>query len=269
MLQTTKSNPKFEKFAFPAALHYAHTMAEHEPLPFSGSQTAGPTLPPADELQFHTAQPVGGDTPAPGDRCAVCKAAIVDEYFHAQGHIVCPLCASRIESGQQAPPHLSLVPALIYGGAAAFAGFLIYALVGIFTGLEIGLVAILIGYMVGKAIRHASKGMGGRPQQILAVTLTYFAITTSYIPLAIYHSAKERPAKSEAAASSQPAPMGAGQVVLMLAGLALAAPFLELANNFVSGAISLFIIIIGLRQAWALTGRTELLLMGPYRRSEG
>jgi hypothetical protein len=59
----------------------------------------------------------------------------------------------------------------------------LYALVAILTGLEVGLIAILVGYMVGRAVRHGSGGLGGRPQQILAVVLTYFAITTSYLPV--------------------------------------------------------------------------------------
>jgi hypothetical protein len=36
-----------------------------------------------------------------------------------------------------------------------------------------------------------------------------------------------------------------------------------------SGLISLFIIFIGLRQAWKLTGRSEILLMGPFQAADG
>lgn len=42
------------------------------------------------------------------------------------------------------------------------AGCAIYATVAPVTGLEIGLIAILAGVMVGKAIRHAPGGLGGR-----------------------------------------------------------------------------------------------------------
>ena len=45
--------------------------------------------------------------------------------------------------------------------------------------------------------------------------------------------------------------------------LAAIAPFMSLTSGF-SGLISLFIIFIGLRQAWKLTERREILLMGPY-----
>src|SRR5580704_8454639 len=131
-------------------------------------------LPPPEELQFRRVQPIGPGTKT----CIACKQPIAGDYYHANGNILCPQCKLRIEAHQQPPPHTSLLRAALYGGAAALAGCAIYATVAITTGLEIGLVAILIGYMVGKAIRYASRGLGGRPQQILAVALTYFAITT-------------------------------------------------------------------------------------------
>ena len=76
-------------------------------------------------------------------------------------------------------------------GGAALAGCALYAAVAILLHAEIGLIAILVGWMVGKAIRHGSYGRGGRPQQILAVALTYFAITTSYIPVILYQAARD------------------------------------------------------------------------------
>ena len=72
--------------------------------------------------------------------------------------------------------------------------------------------------MVGNAIRHASNGLGGRPQQILAVTLTYFAISTSYIPVMIYQywksPAGRQRIKTGAEKQTQPeqtAPMQSGE----------------------------------------------------------
>ena len=235
------------------------------------------------DLQFEHAEPLPGETaPAPSGRsCVACKQPIAHTYYHAQGQVVCPSCAERIQSGQQAAPALSLARAALYG--AGLAGCILYATVTIATGLNVGLIAIVVGYMVGKAIRYASKGLGGRPQQILAVTLTYFAISTSYIPVFIYHIAKRPPRvaqsgqtpgqSAEGVGTAQgTAPPGAGsvrprpplgRVLLSLLLLAAVAPFLSLGSGF-SGLISLFIIFIGLQQAWRLTGRTEILIMGPY-----
>src|SRR5581483_5107258 len=141
------------------------------------------------DLQFQSAEPLAAA--ASGPACVVCKQPIVKTYYHAQGAVVCEVCAHRIQSGQQVPPKLSLARAVLYGSGAALAGCILYALIAILFKLEIGIVAIVVGIMVGKAIRHASNGMGGRPQQILAVVLTYFAITTSYLVVYIYHQAEE------------------------------------------------------------------------------
>ena len=66
------------------------------------------------------------------------------------------------------------------------AGSILYA-IPLAMGFQIGIVALLVGWMVGKAIRNGSYGVGGRPQQILAVVLTYFAISTSFFPAAGLH----------------------------------------------------------------------------------
>ncbi len=51
------------------------------------------------------------------------------------------------------------------------------------TGYEFGLIAILVGYAVGIAVRRGSSGRGGWPYQLLAVGLTYASIVGSYLPL--------------------------------------------------------------------------------------
>jgi len=233
-------------------------------------------LPPPEELQFRRAQPIGRDTKT----CIVCKQPIAGDYYNANGNILCPQCKQRMEAHQQPPPHTSLLRAALYGGAAALAGCAIYATVSITTGLEIGLVAILIGYMVGKAIRYASNGLGGRPQQILAVALTYFAITTSYIPVFIYQASKATsaattnhvagapPKTPEPRVTTEPR-MPPARAILIVLALTAAAPFMALfqGSNIISGLISLFIIFIGLRQAWALTARREIVITGPYQTS--
>ena len=227
------------------------------------------------DLQFQHAEPLPaeGTADANAQRCVVCKQPIGATYFHAQGQVVCPGCAERIQSGQQAPPAISLGAAALYGAAAALAGCILYAAVAILLNLEIGIVAILVGVMVGKAVRAGSKGLGGRPQQILAVLLTYFSITTSYIPV-YFHQLSKNPKQLEAikkksaeARQAEPAkpPRAPGVLaaIVVLVLIFAAAPFFGLATG-VGGIISLFIIFIGLRQAWRLTARSEILVMGPY-----
>jgi len=230
--------------------------------------TSGPV-----DLQFQHAEALPQEG-APGSQlCVACRRPTGNTYFHAQGQAVCPLCAERIQSGQQAPPASSLGRAVLYGLGAAVAGCILYALVAIITGWQIGWVALIVGTLVGKAIRHASNGMGGRPQQILAVILTYFAISTSFVPVVLYEAAKHperfaRPAQTEEArqaaqteARERPVRTVVGALVSLLL-LGLAAPFFDVAS--VSGLITLFLIFIGMQRAWKLTARPEILIMGPY-----
>src|ERR1039458_3294691 len=231
----------------------------------------GPPLSPQD-LQFQHAEPIG-DAASEGSAqtCAACKQPVGDTFYQAQSHVVCPPCAARIQAAQQAAPPLSLMRAALYGGAAALGGCAIYALVAIVLHAEIGIIAILVGWMVGKAIRHASYGRGGRPQQILAVTLTYFAITTSYIPVVLYQYARsphrveqrQQAQTTDAPADARPRISFSGIALFLLIRAAIA-PFLSLTSG-ISAWISLFILFIGLRYAWKLTERREILLMGPYR----
>ena len=225
----------------------------------------GPPPSPQD-LQFQHAEPIA--EVSDGLVCVVCQQPVGGSYYQAQGQqVVCPLCAERIWAAQQAAPAISLLRAALYGGGAALAGCALYALVAIVLHAEIGLIAILVGWMVGKAIRHASNGHGGRRQQILAVVLTYFAITTSYIPVVLYQNARvvqtnNAPISSSAPRAARPRlPFAA--VALFLLVLTAVGPFVSLTSG-VSAWISLFIIFIGLQYAWKLTARREIQLMGPY-----
>src|SRR4051812_5425858 len=114
------------------------------------------------DMQFEHAEPlepeVLQDDGSP--RCVVCKRPTGSTYYHAQGAVVCAGCAEKIQTGQQAPQTTSLATAALYGGGAALAGCLLYAAVAIILHAEIGLIAILVGYMVGRGIRHGSKGRG-------------------------------------------------------------------------------------------------------------
>ena len=238
--------------------------------------------PAPQDLQFQHAEPLPENAADPNlRRCRVCRTPIGATYFHAQGQVVCPVCAERIQSGQQKPPAVSLGRAVFYGAGAALAGCILYAAVAILLNLEIGIVAIVVGVMVGKAVRAGSKGLGGRPQQILAVLLTYFSISTSYIPVYFHEMARHpeireqarQAARQHAAASSSqpstaPTPRQIGVLGALIALLLIfaAAPLFQLTAG-ISGLISLFIIFIGLRQAWRLTGRRQILVMGPYQTS--
>ena len=227
-------------------------------------------LPSAESLQFRKAE--HARDPASGPQCLSCKRATGPNYFQVNGQTVCGACAAAIESGQKTTSRGLLLKGLLYGVGAALAGSILYATVAIITGFQLALIAILIGYMVGKSIHKAAGG--GRPQQITAVILTYLSISSSYVPLVIYQFGKHPSTQSTTANEGKSGTViTAPQVtrpsvplsstLVALASLAVAGPFMALRNS--SGLLSLVIIFFGLQRAWRLTGRPILVLSGPYQ----
>jgi hypothetical protein len=140
--------------------------------------------------------------------------------------------------------------------------------------MQIGLISILVGYMVGKAVRKGSGGRGGRAQQILAVALTYFAITTSYIPpfLQEMASSPRQHARTQAGTTNPvptaaPAALSVGVAIVLLLAIVAAAPFLALSHG--TGFLTLLIIFFGLSQAWKLTAKARISIVGPYQLTTG
>jgi hypothetical protein len=75
---------------------------------------------------------------------------------------------------------------------------ILYSAVGILTGLMIGYVALALGYVVAKAIKMGSGGMGGRRYQIAAALLTYAAVSIAAVPIGISQYVKARDARAAA-----------------------------------------------------------------------
>jgi hypothetical protein len=158
-----------------------------------------------DPLQFDVAESSATETPQRGNTtCKACSRPIVSSYYQINGAIVCASCRGALENPPGTPMRRAL-RATAFGALAALGGSLLYFAVAAITGREFGLVAIVVGYMVGMAVRKGSRGRGGWPYQTLAIGLTYLAIVTSYIPLI----AKEfqKTAVKRAAATHSATPM--------------------------------------------------------------
>jgi len=219
-----------------------------------------------DTLQFQKAE-FASDAP----KCASCKNELDVQYFQLAGQNICAACAELVRKNQDGPAHSDVVRGLLYGAGAAFVCFIGYAAIVMVTGMEFALVAILVGYLVGSAVRKGSRGLGGRRCQIATVALTYCAITFSYIPVGIREAIKQNSAaeaKSAEIRANGPAKeeslLGA---IVLLSGFALVSPFMGLSSG-ISGILGLLIIGFGLQRAWQLTARDERLLTSPFRREE-
>lgn len=226
----------------------------------------------ADGLQFDRAQF------ASGNHCTICQNPLQDSYFRLLQDTVCATCAEKARLDQQFRLEQGggLLRAALFGIGAALLGSAIYGAVVLLTGYEFALIAILIGWMVGKAMMNGSRGVGGRRFQVVAVLITYLSITGGYVPSIVKELAKnqdQEKAKGPAAKAAEQKPeqkdaaaaAGPGTVVLALAvllGIAAIAPILNAAS--VSGVIGLVIIAVGLGQAWKQTAETAFLIEGPF-----
>src|SRR5262249_35474185 len=115
--------------------------------------------------------------------CSSCGQTVATEYYDINGRTFCGRCRDAVEAYAETPRGAApLVAASLFGLGAAVAGAIIYYAVLALLHLEIGIVAILIGYMVGYPVRKSVNGRGGRRFQILAAALTYAAVALAYAP---------------------------------------------------------------------------------------
>ena len=231
----------------------------------------------ADDLQFEQAEM--GEAGGGEAVCEACRQPIAASYFTINDHVVCPNCrvgvVESLTGGAMAP---RVLKAAGLGLVAAFFGSLIYFAVGALTGMEFSLIAILVGWMVGTAVRHGSGGRGGWVFQTLAICLTYASIVSTNIPLILRQFHEHRAEFARAAPAAQPGSPGKAATtpavqarpqrtvgtfmlaVLVLFLFACALPFLAGFQNL----IGLLIIFFGLYQAWQLNKRPLLVISGPH-----
>jgi hypothetical protein len=238
----------------------------------------------AESLQFERAE--FDQTPGQA-QCAECHRPLTNSYFEVNGHMVCEACRYTLESRLTAgSPVGRFAKAAGAGTAAAVAGAILWYAIATLTGYELGLIAIVVGFGVGAAVRWGSNNRGGWKYQTLAIALTYLAIVSTYIPPILEELRNASAAQSQAIdgqgepqdasgstppaaapngspadASSEP-PMFGGFVfaVVVIFAIACAAPFLAGFENI----IGIVIIGIGLYEAWKINKRTEVTITGPH-----
>lgn len=219
-----------------------------------------PEVTPPTPLQFETAE--GSST---GSNCSQCQTPLAGEYHELNGMPVCAVCRAREEAVYAQDQQWSrFITAAVYGGGAALGGAILYWAFVKITNIELGIMAIAVGWLVGKAIMKGSNMRGGRRYQYLALALTYFSITFSYGALMVEHMIKNPPkAEEQKSAAPTPQPSAASLVIGLgaILAIALAAPFLVGFSNILGWVI----IAIGLFEAWKQTRPIPFSSGGPYR----
>lgn len=216
--------------------------------------------PPATPPEQAPLEPPPEPTPEPvlPPACHYCKQPLGDPYFRIAQRSACTSCRDAVVRDLALNrSSTNLFRAFRYGALWAVAGSIAWAVITKLTGYEIGVVAIAIGYLVGKAVRKGSGGLGGRRYQYLAMFLTYSAIALAALPVILETLRSTHPADSSAAPS-----VGLGGVLvawLLLVAIAYAWPFLAGVQNLMGWII----IAIGLYEAWKLTRAVPIEVVGP------
>jgi uncharacterized protein (DUF983 family) len=196
-------------------------------------------------------------------KCAACHQPISGSYFQVRSVPVCTTCTETLRAQIPKDSHAAFARALLFGIAGAAVGLALYVTFALATGLIIGWVSVAVGYIVGKAMHMGSHGVGGRRYQVVAVLLTYFAVSMSAVPIAIAQSRLHHPSQARETTTQPEAPMSLARTVAVLAWVGIASPILDLQDP-VHGLIGLVILFVGLRFAWQFTAGRTLNVSGPY-----
>ena len=242
--------------------------------------------PGSGTLQFDHAD--RGPTPAELT-CAACKQPIRAAYYDINGNLTCQRCRGQIVGAwNRGSSAARFGKALLLGGVAAALGAALYFGIEALTGYEFGLVAVVVGFVVGAAVRKGSNGRGGWRYQALAMFLTYSAVVATDSSLIARELVKQLPARTDSVgvvhdstrllasaagvalsadsggkAKRRERP-GLGALLLgiaVLLGLAYAAPI----AIGISSPIHLLIAGFAIYEAWKLNRGVALCVTGPYQ----
>ena len=244
----------------------------------NGALAQRPAHEPAIVLQLERAEFDDASGAAP---CALCGQPLAGSYFQANGRTVCPRCGERLRDALKGGTGWSrALSATAAGLAAAAGGSILYYLVLAATGIQFGLIAIVIGVVVGKAVSWGSRGRGGWRYQTLAMVLTYLSIVSSYLPAIVREIANARstataqavtsggtaepaggaPAAGQGVGTRPPTLAGALVAVVLVVLFVCALPFLMGVSNI----MGLAIIAIGVYEAWKFNRRRSYDITGPH-----
>jgi len=247
-------------------------------------------------LQFDSAHP--GEAPA--TVCTSCSEPIRGVYHEANGSVICSRCRGKLEVLLASTGGMRRFRRAVgFGLGAAIGCAIAYGAFRAYSDWDFSLIAILVGFAVGKAVFVGTERRGGRRYQVLAALLTYFAIAASYVPLAVKEFKEGPPAvadslkasakkdslsarastadTSSAAADSALAvelptatkrtadkPLGFGGFMIAVGSLLLLVFALPIMVGMGS-IISVIILLLGLVQAWRMNKAVAINVSGPYR----
>jgi len=249
--------------------------------------TQPPAGTPVGNLQFERAERADREASA-RLTCAGCGQPIPASYYEVNGSVTCQQCRNQIMAGWSRGSSIGrFARAVGLGLGAAVLGAGIYFGIAALTGYEFGLVAIVVGVLVGGAVRKGSNGRGGWRYQLLAMFLTYTAVVVTDSSLIARELKKEWRAHGDSApaagagtpaavapevnasadrggapgTSHLPRPLAVALGLAVLVALAYVAPIMI----GITSPIHLLIAGFALYEAWKLNRGVALQVTGPYQ----
>lgn len=266
-------------------------------MPMPASPLAGNAL----SFDRQEAAQASGPQVADVAHCASCTARLTTYYYDVEGTPACGVCKEkRVRAAAPLKGTVATVRSLAFGLAASLIGAVVYCAVISVTDFEIGLVAVLTGYIVGWSLRRGAGDRGGRRLQVAGVALTYLSVALAYTPLAMKGAVDEAVAQATAdsiaaaevrapamalgahssaaaqqgiaeadvemsAAYEDDAVMSGPRAFLVVLSFVLALPLFVIFGSMPIGLVSALIIGFGMRQAWRMTAATRPHIAGPLR----
>ncbi len=130
-----------------------------------------------DDLQFDKADYGGAEA-----TCASCAQGLGGAWYLLGAQRVCPACRDQLMATIGAPiGAVGYAKALAAGALAGAACAVAWAVIREVTGVELGIVAIAVGWAVAEAMRRAA-GKGARALQVGGVLIAYVAMMESNLP---------------------------------------------------------------------------------------
>jgi hypothetical protein len=113
--------------------------------------------------------------------CSRCDGRFAGTFYRLNGKPTCEPCA-KLERDGVGRPVGRLVTAVIYGVVVAAVVAVCWAGLAWVTDFEPTFLAIAAGFFVGGAVRAGARARGGLGYQLLAMGLTYAAVSAAYAP---------------------------------------------------------------------------------------
>jgi hypothetical protein len=226
------------------------------------------------QLQFDDVERLG--TAPDATTCAACSQAVQDSYYQANGQVACPACRDALVARTSGGSRIArFTKAVVLGLLGAVVGWGIYFGVLKLTGYEVGLIAIVVGLLVGGGVRLGGEGRGGWLYQAMAIGLTYCTIVATYAPLiaaeieadgeavAVAGEQASAVAAGEAAGGTEDASPAEVPWLIRHAAYFVLAFVMPVAAGF-ENIVGMIIIAIALWEAWRINKRPRLDIQGPF-----